>query len=71
MRSGRRKLAFWRRSVGEAHDLVGGCEAFLSGRYLFEMAPQPKRVPLWMWLNTLAHGARADSELHRRPDASP
>ena len=63
MRSGWRKLAFWRRSVGEANDLVGECEAFLNGRYLFEMARQPKRLPPWVWFNTLAHGERAHIEV--------
>jgi hypothetical protein len=62
MRSGWRKLTFWRRSIDEGLALVDECEAFLNGRYLFEIARQPKRAPLWVWLNTLAHGERADIE---------
>ncbi len=62
MRSGWRKLTFWRRSMGKRLALVDECEAFLNGRYLFEIARQPKRPPLWVWLNTLAHGERADIE---------
>ena len=62
MRPGQRKLIFWRRSRGEARELVDECEAFLNGRYLFEMARQPKQVPPWVWFNTLAHGERAAIE---------
>jgi hypothetical protein len=62
MRPGQRKLIFWRRSRGEARELVDECEAFLNGRYLFEMARQPTRPPAWVWFNTLAHGQRSDIE---------
>ena len=63
MRSGWRKLTFWRRSMDEAQDLVNECEAFINGRYLFGLTRQHGQLPPWVWLNTLAHGDRADIEV--------
>ena len=39
------------------HELVLECEAFLSGRYAQHLAELDLPVPVWAWMNTLAHGS--------------
>jgi hypothetical protein len=49
--------------------LLDGCEAFLAGRYLSLHLQTNDWAPPWAWLNTLAHGDRADIEaLASAPD---
>jgi hypothetical protein len=37
-------------------ELIGECEAFLSGRLSHHFAQHHQAVPGWAWLNVLAHG---------------
>lgn len=62
MAKARRRLIFWRRATDEGPELVAECEAFLNGCYLSRCAGERGRLPTWVWLNTLAHGNRADIE---------
>lgn len=54
----------WHRRAGysaaEQPTLAEECEAFAAGAYLQRHVPRKERVLPWMWLNTLAHGSRAD-----------
>jgi hypothetical protein len=62
MKSGRRKVRFWRRSRRRRQELVAECEAFLNGSYLDGLVDEGECLPPWVWINTLAHGQRADIE---------
>ena len=42
------------------HELVTECEAYLSGRYAEYLGEAKRPVPVWAWLNVLAHGSEED-----------
>jgi hypothetical protein len=46
----------WRRNDPEAAGLVEECEAFLAGTYAELCESRGERVPVWAWMNLLAHG---------------
>jgi hypothetical protein len=46
----------WRRSDPDAAALVEECEAFLSGTYVELCEARGEPVPVWAWMNLLAHG---------------
>jgi hypothetical protein len=46
----------WRRSDPYAVALVEECEAFLSGTYVELCEARGEPVPVWAWMNLLAHG---------------
>lgn len=48
-----------RRDPGEAQ-LVAECEAFLTGAMAETLGGFDGRVPVWTWMNLLAHGTAAD-----------
>jgi len=41
-------------------EFVAECEAFLSGHYAQCLAEENRPVPVWAWLNVLAHGSDDD-----------
>lgn len=43
-----------------SQELIGDCEAFLSGRYAERLRRRAVPVPTWAWTNLLAHGTEAD-----------
>jgi hypothetical protein len=45
-----------RRSEPKIEGVVGEVEAFLAGRYLSYLMEHRLPVPVWAWLNPLAHG---------------
>lgn len=53
----------------EEQTLVEDCEAFLAGRHLPRRSRHGRSIPPWMWINTLAHGSRADIEALARTPA--
>jgi hypothetical protein len=46
----------WRRDDPEAAELVEDCEAFLDGLYAELCESRGAPVPVWAWMNLLAHG---------------
>jgi hypothetical protein len=44
-----------------ARELVASCEAFVNGRYAELLIEHERAVPVWAWVNRLAHGT--DSQL--------
>lgn len=63
----------WRRSDPDAVALVEECEAFLAGTYVELCEARGEPVPVWAWMNLLAHGT--EDQLHgsvvQRPNAGP
>jgi len=41
-------------------EFVAECEAFLSGHYAQWLAEENRPVPVWAWLNVVAHGSDDD-----------
>lgn len=50
----------WRRLAADGRELVEECERFLQGGYAEHLAAAGRPVPVWAWLNLLAHGTEAD-----------
>jgi hypothetical protein len=50
-------------------DFVVACEALLDGRYVDELQRTERPVPVWAWMNLLAHGT--DEALRREADECP
>lgn len=48
------------RSRAWEREFVAECEAFLSGHYAQCLADENRPVPVWAWLNVLAHGSEDD-----------
>lgn len=46
----------WQRQDPEALTLIDECQAFLDGRFAELAAADSGYVPVWAWLNQLAHG---------------
>jgi hypothetical protein len=40
------------------HELIAECDAFLLGHYAQYLSHKMRRVPVWAWLNVLAHGSK-------------
>ena len=55
----------WRREGGHlrAAVLVDECDAFLAGHYAEHLVTKGEGVPVWAWVNLLAHGT--EEELRR------
>lgn len=54
----------WRRDQGhEAAALLDECDAFLAGQYAEQLGARGEAVPVWAWVNLLAHGT--EEELRR------
>jgi hypothetical protein len=52
---------YWRRSFGwTGAGLVGDCEAFLRGNLAERLIERGADVPVWAWMNVLAHGTEDD-----------
>jgi hypothetical protein len=49
-------MAMWRRPDPAAVAMVQECEAFLAGAYAELMLDRDAPVPVWAWMNLLAHG---------------
>lgn len=47
----------WRRTQAEAKALVAETDAFLHGRYAELVESTDEQVPVWAWMNLLAHGS--------------
>lgn len=47
----------WRRKDPEAEEFVAECERFLSGSYADHLDELGQPVPVWAWVNLLAHGS--------------
>ncbi len=41
-------------------EFVAECEAFLSGHSAQRLAEENRPIPLWAWVNALAHGSKDD-----------
>jgi hypothetical protein len=41
-------------------ELVAECEAFFSGQYAQYLDNENRPIPVWAWLNVLAHGSEDD-----------
>ena len=51
----------WRtRNRAWEEEFVAECEVFLSGHYAQWLAEENRTVPVWAWLNVLAHGSDDD-----------
>jgi len=48
------------RSRSWERELVAECEAFLCGHYAQYLRNENRPVPVWAWLNVLAHGSEED-----------
>jgi len=46
-----------RRRQTSGEELIGECEAFLSGRFAERLGAHKGSVPVWAWTNLLAHGS--------------
>jgi hypothetical protein len=55
-----RKDMWTTRSRAWERALVTECEAFLSGRSAQYLDSQNRLIPVWAWLNLLAHGSERD-----------
>jgi hypothetical protein len=72
-------MGWWRRSskrqvVGHsdvADGLADECEAFLAGKYLFQLASTGQPIPGWALINPLAHGDPALIRWLADVDAGP
>jgi hypothetical protein len=61
----------WRRRDPGEGQLVAECEAFLAGALADTLAQVDGRVPVWTWMNLLAHGSAADLRAACVPPPSP
>lgn len=52
-------MGLWRQDPAEIA-LVEESQAFLDGRYAELAASSDERVPVWAWMNLLAHGTEAE-----------
>jgi hypothetical protein len=54
-------MPMWKRSERrETSSVVDECEAYLTGRLADRMLCEGAEVPVWMWMNLLAHGRESD-----------
>jgi hypothetical protein len=60
----------WRRDDPEAAGLVEECEAFLAGTYAELCESRGERVPVWAWMNLLAHGTEEQLRTNVVPHTS-
>lgn len=58
----------WRRHDPDGARLVAECEAFLAGTLSEDACESAGRVPVWYWVNLLAHG---DADQLRAIHATP
>jgi hypothetical protein len=63
----------WRRSDGKAVALVEECAAFLAGTYVELCESRGQPVPVWAWMNLLAHGTedQLGGAIVQHPRAGP
>lgn len=63
----------WRRPDAAVRRLIEDCEQFLAGSYAEHVAVTGGRVPVWAWVNLLAHGTETDlrAAAAPRPPAEP
>ena len=61
---------WWYRRWRAERELVGECDAFLSGCYVERLRQRLLPVPGWAWTNLLAHGSEQElrSDASRPPD---
>jgi hypothetical protein len=50
----------WQRQDSDALALIDECQAFLDGRFAQLAGVDGGYVPVWAWLNLLAHGTEAE-----------